>query len=250
MRPILFQWGPWVIESYYATMVLGALVFYFLACWRARAFQMESRRVGTVCWVVFLAALAGARLAYVIEDWDYYAVFPEKIVRIDQGGLIFYGGLLGGIVGGMIAVRLLRLRWKETADLLAPAAVAGAVVGRFGCFLQGCCLGKVTDLRWGVAFPRESAFRYPTQLVEMGALALFFLAILWLERRHPHRPGAVFFAGILFYAVWRLGGDFLRANHSAVALGMSAFQWVLLPVITVCGWWTIRLWRSAPPGRR
>ena len=104
------------------------------------------------------------------------------------------------------------LRWKETADLLAPAAVAGAVVGRLGCFLQGCCLGKVTELPWGVMFPRETAFRHPTQLYEMGALALFFLAILWLERRRPYRPGAVFFAGVLFYAVWRLASNFLRAG--------------------------------------
>src|SRR5581483_5087257 len=90
----------------------------------------------------FLGGLVGARLFYVIQ---YHISDPLEFFRIWNGGIVFYGGALGGAAAAVILHRTVLRRfnvsaWK-LADALAPSIAIGLCLGRIGCFLNGCCYG-------------------------------------------------------------------------------------------------------------
>jgi phosphatidylglycerol:prolipoprotein diacylglycerol transferase len=252
MHPILFQWGSWTVRSYHATMFLGFILFYLLSLYRVRTARLNVHIPRIFLWSlsIFLVGLVGARAAFVVSDWAYYAKHLHEIHRVDQGGLMIWGGIVALGVGGPLVARWLRLPLFVLADLGTLPALAAGVIGRMGCFLQGCCLGKMMEGDWGllfgVMFPSEPIFRYPIQLYEMVVLSLLFILLVVLERR-PHRPGAIFVTGVTLYADWRLVSDFLRNDHDSLLGPLSAMQILFLIVAGMGSVWAWYLWRSAPP---
>ncbi len=74
-----------------------------------------------------------------------------------QGGIVFYGGLLGGILGVWLGCRVVGLRFLPVLDLCAPALALGHAFGRVGCLFAGCCYGMPCDLPFCFALsPRIS----------------------------------------------------------------------------------------------
>ena len=101
-----------------------------------------------------------------------------------QSGGVFYGGLLGGLAGGLVVRAAPQLPGWATADVLAPGVVIGQAIGRLGCFAAGCCYGKGATVPWAVTFPDIYAARqvgtpldtplHPTQIYESLATLLIF----------------------------------------------------------------------------
>ena len=73
---------------------------------------------------------------------------------IQHGGLVYYGGLVGATLAGMICIRWKRLPLWKTADVLAPSIALGNIFGRIGCLLNGCCYGRACSLPWAIRFPK------------------------------------------------------------------------------------------------
>lgn len=101
----------------------------------------------------------GARLAYVAEHWSAeFAGLPlVEILRFDKGGLMFYGGLGGAIVAIAVFSALIRCPLSALLDLGAVALPIGHAFGRVGCFLNGCCWGRVCEGALSVCYPAGSA---------------------------------------------------------------------------------------------
>jgi len=106
-----------------------------------------------------VAGLVGARLLYVIEYWDSYrrptwTATLAEVLKVHQGGLVVFGGLIGAAVAfGVFAWRH-RLPALALADVAAPALALGQAIGRIGCFLNGCCFGGVSEIPYlAVQFP-------------------------------------------------------------------------------------------------
>ncbi len=106
-----------------------------------------------------VAGILGARLLYVIEYWDAYrrpswGATLAEILKVHQGGLVVFGGLIGAAVAFGLFVWRHRLPALALADVAAPALALGQAIGRIGCFLNGCCFGGVSDLPYlAVQFP-------------------------------------------------------------------------------------------------
>ncbi|MFB0509490.1 MAG: prolipoprotein diacylglyceryl transferase, partial [bacterium] len=127
------------------------------------------------------------------------------------------GGLVSAIVAGILYARRERMPLIKMFDAVAPAIVLGEFFTRIGCFLNGCCFGKPTNLPCGIIFPHNSLAGYlfpdiaihPTQLYSsLAGLSLFFIA-LWLEKRKL-RDGILFFIIIALYSLYRFLIDFVR----------------------------------------
>jgi len=142
-------------------------------------------------------------------------------------------------------------------DLLAPFVLLGHAVGRIGCFMRGCCYGKVCHLPWAVRFPRHidatgyivgsdayldhlskgliasdakwSLPVHPTQLYSMVVLTGMYFFLTWLYRRRSF-DGEVFAVYLVMYGVWRFAVEFIRVEPR-VALGLTAWQWISLVLI-------------------
>lgn len=242
MKPVLFHLGSVPILGWIVMVILAFAAAAVLAAPRARALGLRQGEIFRLGLLTALAGVAGARAAYVLFHWTYYILRPEKILRLDLGGI----SLFGGIAAGVAAVAWLLRCWKKPIVPVLAAGLPGGILAfalaRVGCFLQGCCYGTFTDLPWGVVFaPEVGLRRHPTQVYEM----LFLLGLLWgvllLERRGS-RPSVRLAAAGFGYGFWRLGVGFLRADHADWMWGLTGSQIIALALAAACGWllWKVR----------
>jgi len=245
MHPELFSIGPISVKTYGFCMALG-----FLAAWKT--LEMLCRRSGrrpeafsNLVVYLIVGGVLGSRVAYVIEHWSAeFAAHPLDVVKVWQGGLMFYGGLLLDLAVFFAWCLARREKMLEAADLLAAVIPLGHAFGRVGCFFYGCCYGRQVQSVWAVAFPRgspawheqaqaglipwsaaESLPVLPTQLVEAAAvLALFAVTLAAFRRFHAALPGFTTGCYLAGYAVVRFCMEFLRGDPRAVMWGLSIGQ--------------------------
>ena len=213
MRPILFKIGGFSIYSYGVMLALGiaAAVVGMRSLFKERGYPEE--KLYDLALIAVISGIIGSRLFYIVfYAWDAFLQNPLLFFKLWQGGLVFYGSLLGGLVGGLIYLAVQKMPFWEVADMAAPYFALAYAIGRIGCFLNGCCYGKATAVPWGVVFPVVDGLpRHPTQLYSsVAALGLFvFLSRLYRRRRFP---GQVFTCYLGGYAVVRFVIEFWREN--------------------------------------
>ena len=210
-----------------------------------------------------VAGLLGARLAYVLANIDHYAVNPIEIIRFDQGGLIFYGGFLGGFLGLVAFAKKRKISFLDLGDYAVTGLVLGHVFGRIGCFLNGCCFGTICSHSAGISFPPGSPASieqttagllpygaaslpvYPIQLYEAAFNLLVYgvLVYAYLHRRRPGRVGALY---LMLYPAGRFLFEFLRGDPRVQVMGLSVAQALSLVFLIAGG----LLWLALRQGNR
>jgi len=222
MHPILISFGNFSIRSYGAMAAVGFLLGCLLVNWNRKYAKMSSDQASTSLFVAMIAGIVGARVFYVVQFFDRYRDNLWGVFRIDQGGLVFYGGFLFALAALWGYCRLNKLDLVRVFDVYAPALAIAHACGRIGCFLNGCCWGKPTDLFLGVAFPAgsEPALRYPgahlhpVQLYESAEqFALFFLYCYLV--RHTKR-GVAMASYLTIYGILRFLNELLRGDNPKV----------------------------------
>ncbi len=219
MLPRILRIGPFNIYSYGLLLFISFVVGIKLTAQRAKRFDVSEMFVTNLALYVLLGAVVGSRLLYVFLHWDE---FKNDLVGIfafwrgGLGGLMFFGGLIGGLLLGIYYVKRNKLPLRKMLDAAIPALVFGEFLTRIGCFLNGCCFGKPTSLPWGMKFPSHSPAGFvfterihPTQLYSsLFGLFLFFFVLL-LERKRL-KPGLLFALTLILYASFRFLVDFVR----------------------------------------
>ena len=175
---------------------------------------------------LLVGGLLGARITYVISYWDRdFAREPLiEIFRIWNGGLVFYGGLILGTWVGVWRIRQLNLPLWRVADCIAPGVALGHVFGRLGCFMNGCCYGRQSDLPWALRFPYDRVPHgkpvHPTQLYEaLLNLALSIALATWFRRRKF--DGQVFAFYLVGYALIRSFTEYFRGDYKETSSPLS-----------------------------
>ncbi len=182
------------IRGYGVMVLLGVIAAVALAAWRAPRRGIDPEVVVSLAFWVFVPGIIGARLFYLIRYWPEIRVLDSSgalalggtlanAINLAQGGLVIYGGFLGGIGGLVVFVIKEKLPALRLFDLVAPSFLLGLAIGRIGCFLNGCCFGGVCDLPWAVRFPAGSPPYF--HQVEHGEL---FIAGLKLRADPAGRP--------------------------------------------------------------
>ncbi|MDD5705937.1 MAG: prolipoprotein diacylglyceryl transferase [Kiritimatiellae bacterium] len=232
MFPELLKIGPFTLHTFGVMMALGFLAALMVMRRLSRGTARTDEELSRLLVGLMLGGVVGARLAYVAEHWrSEFAGNWGAILRIDQGGLMFYGGVLGAVVAILLYARRRRENPLAVTDLAAAALPLGHAFGRLGCFLNGCCYGRVSNGALAVRFPeasiawQEQVLRgniaptahhslplLPTQLAEMAANLLLFVALYRLARRRP-RTGAVTAAYLLLYPVVRFVMETMRGDQ-------------------------------------
>lgn len=249
------------ITGFGLMMMLAFLVGGWLVDQELRRRRFSSDFAGDIVIGAVVGGIIGAKVWFALL-WG-----PETL--LDRGGLVWYGGLVGGAIGVILNSwrRRVPLRW--TCELAAPALAAAYAVGRIGCFVVGDDYGAPTSLPWAVKFPEGMppttvanlrAFRvplpaslppdtvlavHPTQLYEVAAMLIVF-AFLWRWRRHHHATGWLFGAYLIFAGVERFAVEFLRAKDDRFLAGMTIAQSVAV-ASTLLGLWLVS--RFAKPER-
>ncbi len=238
MCPILFRGTPFQMDAYVLMTTLGFVAMGLLAHRRARQLQLDPRRVFRVFVCAAASGFVGARIGYVILHWEQYRPNPLMILRVLDGGMVWYTGLFLGTCGAIWAIRRVGLPLWKMLDLLAAPTAMMRVFGRSGCFLSGCCRGIPSALPWAVPFPPEGVPRHPTQLYESGGILAIFLILKGLER-HGHPEGILPGVGFTLYALVRFELEWVRADAIPGPGGLSIGQWFSLALLAV-GLWIVR----------
>jgi phosphatidylglycerol:prolipoprotein diacylglycerol transferase len=203
------------VYSYGAILAFGFVVGMVLILLKARKQGIPlDRMIELFCLSIF-SALVGARGFHVLLDLAPYVENPLRILKVWEGGLVFYGGLILAIGAGLVYMRGYRLPIWKVADLFAPAIALGLFFARIGCFMAGCCFGKETSLPWGVRFSDPDSLAplhlslHPTQLYEAAGGFVLFLLLAWMERRKSF-DGQTFWLFLLLYSILRFFIECLR----------------------------------------
>ncbi len=217
MHPILFRIGPLTIHTYGVLVATGFFLGLGLAMKTAGREGIGKEQILDLGFFILIAALVGSRLLFVITEWRYYLKNPIGILKLWEGGLVFYGGLLLAIPVAIFYIRRHSLPLWKTADIFAPAIAIGHSIGRLGCFAAGCCYGKPTDLPWAVTFSNPECLTpkgvplHPTQLYEsIGEFAIFI--VLMITRRAKSFDGQLFWLYVMLYAPLRFLVEFFRGD--------------------------------------
>ncbi|MBR6705099.1 MAG: prolipoprotein diacylglyceryl transferase [Clostridia bacterium] len=161
------------------------------------------------------AGIIGARLYYVAFTWDQYAPDPLSILKIWNGGLAIYGGIIGGFLGLLFLSRVKKLPLLKLLDMAAPAVILGQAIGRWGNFFNGEAYGRlITDPRW-------CFFPYGVQVDGKWYQATFFYESVWdllgflilhLARKKMRADGDLLFLYFVFYGLGRAFIEGLRSD--------------------------------------
>jgi phosphatidylglycerol---prolipoprotein diacylglyceryl transferase len=250
MRPILFE-VPFLdvaIYSYGTMLYLSFVVGWVLSLGLAERDGLPRDRVKACFLVTAGAALVGARLLYVVTNLGSFASAID-VIRVAEGGLVAYGGFLGGLVGSIVFCRAARLPILRWADCAVPALCTGLMITRVGCLLAGCDFGRPWDGPWAIQFPHgSSAFHqhvaegrlpstaarslpiHPTQVYE-SLVGASLLGLVMFVRRHRRAAGEALAAFAMSYAVLRYFLETLRADSHRGAVGpLSTSQ--LIAILT------------------
>ncbi len=219
-------WKPLPIYAYGVMLGTSLVVGWFLVMKFAAEDQLDQQEAGSIYMWAAVWSIIGSRVLWYFTTptatvWD--------IPLINQGGLVAYGGMIGGFLACIYCCRKRKVPLLKWADVSAPSVVLGTGITRIGCFLFGCDYGKPTDLPWAVRFPGPNPLApngspawfhhvhdlgslaptaarslpvHPTQIYEsLAGLALF--GLLLLLRRYRKFSGQVFLGWVLGYGVLR-----------------------------------------------
>ena len=219
MYPILFRLDGLIIYAYGFFLILGIVVAGILAILRVRkeGLHIPFERVADLFFYTVLSAIVGSRILFVLINFDLYRENPLQILKIWEGGLVFYGGLVLAIGVSIGYMRWYRLPIWKLFDLISPLIALGLFFGRIGCFFAGCCYGKETSLPWGVIFTNPNSLArlnvplHPTQLYDAANGLAIFLFLIWKEKRKAF-DGQIFFFFLLLYSTTRFFIELLRGD--------------------------------------
>ncbi len=245
MQKIAFQLGSLTIHWYGVLVAMGFLAGLWTASRRGLRDGIAPEKIFDAGVWIIVGAVVGARALYAISYWDRLVQAPTfpampwtEVFMIQKGGLVFYGGLIGASAATLLYVWKNALPLWRLADALAPSIALGYVPGRLGCFMNGCCFGRPTDLPWGVSFPpgHETYGHavHPSQIYDSLLSLGLYLGLAWLYRRRTF-PGQVFAAYLICYALIRSFVEVFRGDYAERYLGIATPAHLISLVILTTG---------------
>lgn len=263
---------PHGIHWYGLMYLLAFGMAWWIGTRRVRAGRLpgvDENGFGDLLFYGMLGVVLGGRVGYVLfYAFDEFLANPFFMLRINEGGMSFHGGLLGVMIAAAWWSRSRRLHFFDTMDFVAPLVPAGLGFGRLGNYIGGELWGKLTGGQWGVIFPRslpepygnlpmeelhrlhasgalDAYARHPSQLYQAALEGLAMFVVLYFYSRKPRSRYAVSGLFALLYGTFRFLVEFVRVPDEK--LGYLAFGWLTmgqllsLPLIAVG---VALLWRS------
>jgi len=255
MFPILFRIGKgcsipggscFEITSFGLMMFLSFIVGAWLLGKQLQRYGVPKDFAWDMLAWIAIGGIVGAKVWYLGLNYQDLLANPLHELT-SRGGLVWYGGLAGGVLAYWLQIRARQLPMAVMFDGTAPALGAAYAVGRMGCFLVGDDYGRYTTSWLGIAFPEGSppstagTLRelgsnvpasipdkaivevLPTQLFEV-ALGLAIFAILWQVGKRRLRTGQLFALFLVLYGIERFFIEFIRAKGDRVIAGLSTSQ--------------------------
>lgn len=214
-------------------------VFYF-----SKYYDVEKEDVFYCSMFALIGAGIGAKLLYIITILpnimnDFYNFgFKTVISSLAQGGFVFYGGLIGGILGIYIYSKAFKNSFKKLMMILVPTTPILHAIGRIGCFCAGCCYGKEYHGFGSITFYNTQYAPtgiplFPTQIVESICNFIIFIIILITYKKYigTYKTIGLYF---ILYSIVRFVLEFYRGDLiRGIIFSLSTSQWISIIIFLV-----------------
>ncbi|WP_268761774.1 prolipoprotein diacylglyceryl transferase [Carboxydothermus pertinax] len=228
--------GSLEIRWYGVLMAVSVLIGTYLALKEARRKNVQEDHVYNLVLLGAPLGWIGARIWYVLWNWDYYRQYPAEIPAIWHGGLAFHGGILTALLVGVVYTRIKKLSFWQLADLFAPSIILGQSIGRWGNYFNQEAYGYPTNLPWAMYI--AGAWRHPTFLYEsLWDFGVFLY--LWLNRKKQKYSGEIFLKYLLWYSVGRFIIEGFRMDSFWV--GPFRLEQLLSVLLIIFSLWFMRV---------
>jgi phosphatidylglycerol---prolipoprotein diacylglyceryl transferase len=246
---------PIVVRWYGAIIMSGALIAAYMVSRRAISRGYDPDHVWNQLMIGLVMGIAGARIYYVIFEWERFANNLWSIPNLTTGGLAIHGGFIGAVLSVLIYTRWQKLPFWDWIDVCVPGFLLAQGIGRWGNFFNQEAYGRPTDLPIGVRI--DPQYRLPpfTDMQQYPIDTLFHATflyeslwnfagvalLLWADRRFGHgaptgqrrlRPGDLLFIYAIYYSIGRFWIESLRLD-SLYAGGLRTAQVVSLALIVL-----------------
>lgn len=238
------NWPAIPVYSYATMLWTSLMVGWVLALRFAREDGIPAADAAAIYQWGAVWSIVGARLLYVLTNpGEVHSVLD--VVALWRGGLVAYGGMIGGFLASVFLCRRRSVPLLRWGDAAAPSIALGTALTRVGCLLFGCDFGSRTQLPWALRFPSgspawiahrlrlglpaDAAWSYPvhpTQLYELLAGLLIFAVLLYVRKARTF-PGAVFAAWVMGYGILRPIIEIFRDDPERGSVGpLSTSQFI------------------------
>lgn len=185
-----------------------------------------------------IGAVIGAKLLFLIVSLKEIIEEQIPLMAVIKGGFVFYGGLLGGVIGLFIYVKMFKMSLSSFLDVYATVVPVGHAFGRIGCFFAGCCYGIHYDGPGACVYTETvgqtplNTPLLPVQLIEAACLFVLFavLLIVYFKAKNRGIIGGIY---LMAYAVIRFVLEFFRGDAERGSfLFLSTSQWISVAMLT------------------
>jgi phosphatidylglycerol:prolipoprotein diacylglycerol transferase len=192
-------------------IIISFTIGVWIAMRRSRKYDMPKSIIFDLSVIFIVAGIIGGKIAFILENINYYLRYPHKMFKTWEGGFIFYGGFIFAFLSGIIFLKVKKIKIFTVLDIFTPSIALGLGLVRIGCFLSGCCFGKPTNIPLGVIFPHNSPPSsilkktiplHPTQLYSSLVGICIFFILLRLEKKKKY-SGYTFGMFLVLYSIWR-----------------------------------------------
>ncbi len=245
MLPEILKIGSFSLSGYSFFYILGIVFSFIVIFILSRIEKFDSIEVLNLLIFGTIFGITGAKLyglaAVFFNNPGFYLEKPSRLIKafIENGGGIFYGGIIAMVVFGVFYTRKYFKgdEWK-VFDIFVVGGALGHVFGRLGCFSAGCCYGVPTELPWGIKFPFHggephlfsNTFVHPTQIYEaiLNLINFLFLLLIWRRKKFD---GQILSLYLINYGIIRFIVEFLRNDGGRGYLleGSSKFSSLSIP---------------------
>lgn len=237
MHPIAFTLGPLTVRWYGVMAAVGFLMAVMFIQFNRKEAKLTSDQASNMIFIAMISGVLGSRIFYVIQFWEQFRDNWADIVRIDKGGLVFFGGFILALISLYTYCRKIKVDFIKVFDIMTPAMTIGHACGRIGCFLNGCCFGTVTKSWFGVTYPlySEPYMRYPGAALHPVQLYEAFFnivtcGVMFFLVRKVRYKGVPTGAYFISYGVLRFIIEFFRGDNAKI-FGLTIAQYIGIGVI-------------------
>ena len=214
----------------YGLCTMVGTVFALLAVFKLRkkgSPLSEDNLLDALIWAILLGFLCAKVLYFIVEPPQMPHSWRE-LWDLISAGLVFYGGLLGGLLGLFLVSRKTKKNMITFTDLMAPCFCLAHAGGRVGCLMAGCCYGM--EYTGPCAVVLDGVSRLPTQIMEAIFLVILSAVLIAVFMKKPRR-GVVTGLYMTIYAVWRFVIEFFRADYRGNVGPLSTSQFISLFIL-------------------
>ena len=237
--------------AYYGIIIaIGMIIGVTLVLREARRCKVNEDNIMDCAVYVLLMGILGARIYYVIFEWEYYKNNLADIIKIRNGGLAIYGGIIAGVITLFIFCKIKKINPLQILDMAVLGLVVGQMCGRWGNFFNREAFGRYYTGKFAMQIPLEEANGLTDELISHAVNGFIsvhptflyesiwnmcLLFILYAFRKHKKNHGEVFALYLCGYGIGRALIEGLRTDQLTIGNTGIAISQLLSIIFAICG---------------